>query len=105
MIGHVEYTIYGNSMLIEEVLAIDASHEFEFEFGVRSHFPARSAGCRIVRPDPGYQRAITGDTALRLGHFFRTSPQFWLNLQSLYDLRLAEGKVGKTLKTLRTLQH
>ncbi len=51
------------------------------------------------------QRAITGDTALRLGHFFGTSPEFWLNLQSLYDLRLAEGKVGKTLKTLHTLQH
>src|SRR5574337_2203813 len=30
------------------------------------------------------QRAITGDTALRLGHFFGTSPEFWLNLQSLY---------------------
>ena len=51
------------------------------------------------------QRAITGDTALRLGHFFGTSPEFWLNLQSLYDLRLAEGKVGKALKALRTLQH
>ena len=51
------------------------------------------------------QRAITGDTALRLGHFFGTSPEFWLNLQGLYDLRLAEGKVGNTLKTLRTLQH
>ena len=51
------------------------------------------------------QRAITGDTALRLGHFFRTSPEFWLNLQCLYDLRLAEGKVGKALKALRTLQH
>ena len=36
------------------------------------------------------QRAITGDTALRLGHFFGTSPEFWLNLQSLYELRLAE---------------
>lgn len=38
------------------------------------------------------QRAITGDTALRLGHFFGTSPQFWLNQQTLYDLRLAEQK-------------
>ena len=36
------------------------------------------------------QRAITGDTALRLGHLFGTSPEFWLNLQSLYELRLAE---------------
>jgi addiction module HigA family antidote len=37
------------------------------------------------------QRAITGDTALRLGHFFGASPQFWLNLQSLYDLRFAQN--------------
>ena len=36
------------------------------------------------------QRSVTGDTALRLAHFFGTSPQFWLNLQSLYDLRLAQ---------------
>ena len=34
-------------------------------------------------------RAITGDTTLRLAHFFGTSAQFWLNLQSLYELRLA----------------
>ena len=50
------------------------------------------------------QRAITGDTALRLGHFFGTSPQFWLNLQSLYDLRLAEQKVGKSIRILPTLK-
>ena len=37
------------------------------------------------------QRAITGDTALRLAHFFGTSAEFWLNLQSLYELRLAES--------------
>src|SRR5437773_9262378 len=36
------------------------------------------------------QRAITGDTALRLAHFFGTSAEFWLNLQGLYELRLAE---------------
>jgi antitoxin HigA-1 len=36
------------------------------------------------------QRSITGDTALRLAHFFGTSAAFWLNLQSLYDLRLAD---------------
>ena len=32
------------------------------------------------------QRAVTGDTALRLGHFFGNSPQFWLNLQAQHDL-------------------
>ena len=36
------------------------------------------------------QRAITGDTALRLAHFFGTSAEFWLNLQSLYELRGAQ---------------
>ena len=50
------------------------------------------------------QRAITGDTALRLGHFFGTSAEFWLNLQSLYELRMAEQKVGKSIKVLATLK-
>ncbi len=50
------------------------------------------------------ERAITGDTALRLAHFFGTSPEFWLNLQSLYELRLAQQKAGKTIKGLPTLK-
>ena len=50
------------------------------------------------------QRAITGDTALRLGHFFRMSPEFWLNLQSLYELRLAEKKAGKSIRVLPRLK-
>jgi len=49
-------------------------------------------------------RSITGDTALRLAHFFGTSAQFWLNLQSLYDLRLAEQKAGKSIKALPRLK-
>ena len=49
------------------------------------------------------QRAVTGDTALRLGHFFGTSPEFWMNLQKLYELRLAEQKSGETIKELPTL--
>lgn len=49
------------------------------------------------------QRAVTGDTALRLAHFFGTSAQFWLNLQAMYDLRLVEGKVGAAISKLPTL--
>lgn len=49
------------------------------------------------------RRAITGDTALRLGHFFGTSPEFWLNLQKIYELRLAEDKSGGAIKSLPTL--
>ena len=44
------------------------------------------------------RRAITGDTALRLAHFFGTSPESWLNLQKLYELRLAEQKAGSEIK-------
>jgi len=51
------------------------------------------------------QRAITGDTALRLAHFFGTSAEFWLNLQSLYEVRRAEQKVGKSIKGLPTLKN
>ena len=49
-------------------------------------------------------RAVTGDTALRLAHFFGTSAEFWFNLQSLYELRLAQQKAGKSIKTLPTLK-
>ena len=49
------------------------------------------------------QRAVTGDTALRLGHFFGTSAEFWLNLQKLYELRLAEQKAGDQIESLPTL--
>jgi addiction module HigA family antidote len=50
------------------------------------------------------QRAITGDSALRLAHFFGTSAEFWLNLQKLYELRLAEAKAGATIRRLPRLQ-
>jgi antitoxin HigA-1 len=49
------------------------------------------------------QRGVTGDTALRLGHFLGTSAEFWMNLQKLYELRLAEEKSGETIKDLPTL--
>jgi addiction module HigA family antidote len=51
------------------------------------------------------QRAITGDTALRLAHFFGTTAEFWLNLQSLYELRIAQKKAGKSIKALPRLKH
>ena len=50
------------------------------------------------------RRAITGDSALRLAHFFGTSAEFWLNLQSLYDLRIAQKKAGKIIRRLPTLK-
>ena len=48
--------------------------------------------------------AITGDSALRLAHFFGTSPDFWLNIQKIYELRLAEQEVGPLVDSLPTLK-
>jgi addiction module HigA family antidote len=47
--------------------------------------------------------AITGDTALRLGYFFGTSLEVWLNLQKIYEMRFAEDKSGGMIEGLPTL--
>ncbi len=46
------------------------------------------------------QRAITAETALRLGHWFGTGPEIWLNLQKLYELRRAQEEIGAELERL-----
>jgi addiction module HigA family antidote len=43
-------------------------------------------------------RAVTADTALRLGRYFKMSAQFWLNLQSHYDLEVEESRLGRRLE-------
>jgi antitoxin HigA-1 len=43
------------------------------------------------------KRSITADTAMRLARYFGTSPQYWLNLQSAYDLEIAEIKIGSKI--------
>ena len=50
------------------------------------------------------RRGITGDTALRLGHWFGMSPQFWLNLQGAYDLRVAQERAGDEIARLPVLE-
>jgi len=49
------------------------------------------------------QRAVTGDSALRLAHYFGTSAEFWLNLQKMYELRVAEQKAGAAIRSLPKL--
>lgn len=48
------------------------------------------------------KRAITGDTALRFGHWFGTDAQFWINLQAQFDLAVAEQATGEEIKKLPT---
>ena len=52
------------------------------------------------------ERAVTADTALRLGKFFETTPDFWLNLQQRYDLRIAEQsrETKDAMKAIRPLK-
>jgi antitoxin HigA-1 len=88
--------IHPGAQLAEELKALDMSAA---ELARKVEVPTN----RITGIVNG-QRAITADTALRLGHFFGTSPTFWLNLQSLYDLRLAEQRAGKYIRALPKLR-
>src|SRR5215208_5033998 len=53
----------------------------------------------------GGKRAISADTALRLARYFGTSPEFWLNLQSHYDLEVEEGRAGESVAKIQPLAH
>jgi len=88
--------IHPGEHLAEELDALDVSAaELARKLGVPTN--------RVTQILNG-TRSITGDTALRLAHFFGTSPPFWLNLQSLYDLRLAEQKSGNSIRNLPRLK-
>jgi addiction module HigA family antidote len=88
--------IHPGEHLAEELEALDMSAaELARKLGVPTN--------RVTQILNG-RRSVTGDTALRLAHFFGTSAQFWLNLQNLYDLRLAQKKAGKSVKALPKLR-
>ena len=82
-----------------EVLA----HELEAvgvsptELARQLHVPAN----RITQIING-KRGITGDSALRLAHWFGNAPEFWMNLQIQHDLRVAAREVGREIKALPT---
>jgi antitoxin HigA-1 len=88
--------IHPGEQLAEELKALDMSAA---ELARKLNVPAN----RVTQILNG-TRSITGDTALRLAHFFGTSPEFWLNLQSQYEVRIAREKAGKSIKTLPKLK-
>ena len=70
---------------------------------------SQAAFARQIRVPPnrisqiiGGKRSISGDTALRLGHWFGMEPQFWMNLQAQFDLAEADRKVGASVQELPT---
>ena len=69
------------------------------ELAQRTDIPAD----RIVRILDG-RSPVAGDIAPRLGRYFGTSGEFWLNLQKLYELRMAEQEKGAEIARLPTLE-
>jgi addiction module HigA family antidote len=74
--------------------------EFLKEYGLSQYALAKATGMSEMRVSEIVRgkRAITADTALRLGRFFGVMPEFWLNLQSRYDLEVAEEALGPALE-------
>lgn len=75
-------------------------------FGITQNKLAVSIGVppRRINEVVHGKRAITADTALRLGRYFAIDPQFWLNLQSHYELELAEDRVAEQIAAITPLQ-
>jgi addiction module antidote protein, HigA family len=71
------------------------------ELGMSAHAFAQALAVPAPRINEilNGRRGITADTALRLARYFGTTPEFWMNLQSAYELRLARAKHGKEIET------
>ena len=74
--------------------------DFLKPFGLSQYRLAKDIGvpARRINEIVKGERAITADTALRLGRFFNMSAQFWLNLQSHYDLEAEQERLGQRLE-------
>jgi antitoxin HigA-1 len=78
-----------------EILRLDVLDEL----GLSSSTLAKALGVQTNRVTGilNGERAITADTALRLGRYLGTSPEFWLNLQAAYDLGMVRRQAGKAI--------
>ena len=86
--------VHPGEILRDELVEMDVSPT---EFARQINVPPN----RVSQIIAG-KRSITGDTALRFGHWFGMDPQFWLNLQSQFDLAAADRKVGSAVRALPT---
>ena len=87
-------TVHPGEILKEELETLGVS---QTEFARQINVPPN----RISQIIAG-KRSVTGDTALRLGHWFGVEPQFWLNLQTQFDLVAAERQAGNSVRELPT---
>ena len=81
------------------------TEEFLNPMGITQHRLAVSIGVppRRINEIVHGKRRITADTALRLGRFFGMNPQFWVNLQSHYDLEIGKDALGDELDKIQPL--
>ena len=82
--------IHPGEILKKELTTLGYSASY---FAAKLHVPVN----RITAILKG-QRSITADTALRLAKFFSTTPEFWLNLQNAYDLKVTNLRIGKRIE-------
>ena len=80
--------------------------DFLKEMGITQHKLAVSIGVppRRINEIVHGKRAVTADTALRLGKYFGMSPQFWLGLQTQYDLDVAKDKILAEIENIQPVQ-
>lgn len=92
---------------------LPAIHPGEFlgetlqELGITQAEFARAIGVSPMRVSHviNSSRPVTAELALLFGRAFDQSPQYWLNLQSSYDLKTAEALIGKRLRDVHSLAH
>lgn len=74
--------------------------EYLAPFGMSVNALAKELGIGAARLNEVVRgrRGVTADTALRLARYFGTTPEFWLNLQAFYELRMAQRKAGRTIE-------
>lgn len=87
-------TVHPGVILKEELDTLDVS---QTEFARQIDVPPN----RVSQIIAG-KRAITGDTALRFGHWFGVDPQFWINLQAQFELAVADKETGEAIRKLPT---
>lgn len=80
--------------------------DFLKDMGITQHKLAVSIGVspRRINEIVHGKRAITADTALRLAKFFGMTPQFWLGLQTQYDIDVAEDKILPEIEQIETVE-
>ena len=80
--------------------------EFIGPFGITQHKLSVAIGVppRRINEIVHGKRAITADTALRLGKYFGIDPQFWLNLQTRYEIELARDRAASEIEAIKPLQ-